>query len=128
MTAADYSIQYRMHPSISKLPSKVFYDGRLQDGPGMAEKTAAVWHQRDIFGPYHFVNVQGVETKKGMSTCNTEEALVAVDLYRNLEQQFGKKVNLAMRIGVITMYREQLYELRRQFSAAFGQDIVESIE
>lgn len=117
-----------MHPDISELPSKLFYKQRLKDGPGMAQKTAAVWHQNPIFGPYHFVNVEGQEIKAGTSTKNTEEALVAVDLYRNLQSQFGRKVNLAMRIGIITMYREQLFELKRKFTDAYGQEITETIE
>lgn len=117
-----------MHPDISELPSKVFYDSRLKDGPGMAEKTKAVWHKTPIYGPYHFINVNGQETKSGTSTRNTDEARVAVDLYRNLERQYGSEVNFTMRIGVITMYREQLMELKRQFRNVFGEDIVERIE
>lgn len=122
------SIQYRMHPEISVLPSRVFYDSRLKDGPNMDTKTLAVWHKKPIFGPYHFINVNGVESKAGMSTKNTEEAQVAVDLYRNLKQQFGSRVNLEMRIGVITMYREQLNELKRRFQDAFGRQILDTIE
>ncbi|CAK9786073.1 hypothetical protein CC85DRAFT_326715 [Cutaneotrichosporon oleaginosum] len=122
------SIQYRMHPEISELPSKLFYDNRLKDGPGMAEKTAAMWHKTPIFGPYHFVNVNGHETKAGTSTRNTDEARVAVDLYRNLEAQYGNRIDFTMRIGVITMYKEQLNELKRQFRNAFGDEIVEKID
>lgn len=123
-----FSIQYRMHPEISVLPSKVFYDSRLKDGPDMDKKTVAVWHKKPIFGPYHFINVNGVESKAGMSTKNTEEAQVAVDLFRNLKQQFGSRVNLEMRVGVITMYREQLNELKRRFQDAFGRQILDTIE
>lgn len=106
----------------------MFYDSRLKDGPNMAAKTAAVWHRQPVFGPYRFFNVEGAEMKAGMSTKNPGEARAAVDLYRNLEDQFGDKINLAMRIGIITMYREQLYEIRRQFTDAFGPDILDVIE
>ena len=122
------SIQYRMHPYISELPSKVFYDGHLKDGPGMAQKTVALWHARNVFGPYRFFNVEGVEMKAGTSTKNPTEALVAVELYRRLEADFGAKVNLSMRIGVISMYKEQLWELKRKFTEAFGAGILEKIE
>ncbi|BEI80229.1 hypothetical protein CcaverHIS002_0107580 [Cutaneotrichosporon cavernicola] len=122
------SIQYRMHPEISELPSKLFYSSRLKDGPRMAEKTAAIWHKTPIFGPYHFVNVNGHETKAGTSTRNTDEARAAVDLYRNLEFQYGKRIDFTMRIGVITMYKEQLNELKRQFRNVFGEEIVEKID
>ncbi|WWC59973.1 uncharacterized protein I303_102536 [Kwoniella dejecticola CBS 10117] len=122
------SIQYRMHPFISELPSKVFYNGQLKDGPDMAKKTTALWHQRNVFGPYRFFNVNGHEEKAGTSTKNTEEALAAVELYRRLNADFGMKINLSMRIGVISMYKEQLWELKRRFSEAFGGSILETID
>lgn len=122
------SIQYRMHPNISELPSKVFYNGHLKDGPDMARNSAALWHARNVYGPYRFFNVEGIEMKAGTSTKNPQEALVAVELYRRLEADFGSKVNLALRIGVITMYKEQLWEMKRKFTDAFGPVILEKIE
>jgi senataxin len=117
-----------MHPYISELPSKVFYQSHLKDGPNMAEKTTAVWHDQHLFGPYRFFNVNGVESKQGTSTKNVDEANMAVKLYRRLEEEFGKKVDLTMRIGVITMYKEQLYTLKRAFNEAFGAAILQTIE
>lgn len=122
------SIQYRMNPYISELPSKVFYNGQLKDGPDMAGKTAAIWHQKSIFGPYRFFNVDGQEQKQGTSTKNIKEALVAVELYSQLEHHFGDKVNFDMRIGVISMYKEQLWELKRRFMDKYGSGITERIE
>ncbi|WVN90408.1 uncharacterized protein L203_105644 [Cryptococcus depauperatus CBS 7841] len=122
------SIQYRMHPFISELPSKVFYDGRLKDGPDMVSKTSAIWHERNIFGPYRFFHVDGTEIKAGTSTKNPDEALAAVELYRRLSADFGTKINLAMRVGVITMYKEQLWELKRKFTQAFGSTVLELVE
>ena len=117
-----------MNPFISELPSKVFYGGQLKDGPGMAEKTAAVWYKRQVYGAYRFFNVEGTEIKSGTSTMNSAEALVAVDLYQGLERDFGTSVNLALRIGIITMYREQLWEMKRKFTEAFGPAILERME
>lgn len=117
-----------MHPYISELPSKVFYDSQLKDGPDMAKKTAAIWHSKHVFGPYRFFNVNGQETKAGTSTRNADEAAVAVSLYRRLEEDFGKQIDLSFRIGVITMYKEQLYELKRAFNQAFGADVLNIIE
>jgi senataxin len=117
-----------MHPYISELPSKVFYNGKLEDGPDMAAKTKAVWHDRVVFGPYRFFNVDGTESKAGTSTKNTQEALAAVDLYKRLEDEFGEKINFAMRVGVITMYKEQLWELKRKFMDVYGPGVLERIE
>lgn len=66
--------------------------------------------------------------KTGTSTKNPAEALAAVELYRRLNADFGTRVNLAMRIGVISMYREQLWELKRKFTEAFGSTILELVE
>jgi hypothetical protein len=117
-----------MNPFISELPSKVFYNGQLKDGPDMDIKTKAIWHEKPIFGPYRFFNVNGMESKTGTSTKNVQEALVAVELYRKLEDEFGDRVNFAMRIGVISMYKEQLWELKRKFIDAYGSGILEKIE
>lgn len=122
------SIQYRMNPYISELPSKVFYNGDLKDGPNMATKTAAIWHEKPIFGPYRFFNVDGVEQKQGTSTKNVKEALVAVELYTRLEEYFGTRVNFDMKIGVISMYKEQLWELKRKFMDRYGSGITDRIE
>lgn len=117
-----------MHPDISELPSKVFYHSKLKDGPDMAHKTAAAWHARHLFGPYRFFNVEGRETRAGTSTKNSDEASVAVQLYRRLEADFGDKVNFAMRVGIITMYREQMFELKREFTRVLGSQILSTIE
>jgi senataxin len=117
-----------MHPDISELPSKVFYNGQLKDGPNMAQKTLAIWHERSTFGPYRFLNVEGVETKAGTSTKNLQEAAVAVELYTRLEDDFGSRVDFAYKIGVISMYKQQVGELKRAFINAFGQGILERIE
>lgn len=117
-----------MHPDISKLPSKLFYDGRIEDGPNMAQTTAAVWHVNPTFGPYRFFNVKGVETKVRTSPHNLKEVSVAIKLYRKLEGDFGSQVDFANKIGVIAMYKQQLEEMKRAFVDAFGQDILKRIE
>jgi senataxin len=117
-----------MHPFISELPSKVFYNGQLKDGEDMAGKTSAVWHRRNVYGPYRFFNVEGIEQKKGTSTYNPAEAAVAVELYSGLERDFSDKVNLSLRIGVISMYKEQVGELKRTFTRTYGEDILQKIE
>lgn len=117
-----------MHPDISKLPSKLFYKSKLSDGPDMAGKTAALWHERNVFGPYRFFDVRGQEERAVTSTKNRMEAQVAVQLYKALGQDFGSKINLNMRVGIISMYREQIHEIRRSFVSAFGQEINSAVE
>lgn len=119
------SIQYRMHPDISRLPSRLFYQGRLQDGPGMAVKTQQPWHSHDMFGTYRFLNVlQGQEQgATGHSLKNKIECQVAVALYARICQEFSK-TDFDFRVGVVSMYSGQIVELRQSFEQRFGRDIV----
>ncbi|EKM51498.1 uncharacterized protein PHACADRAFT_199007 [Phanerochaete carnosa HHB-10118-sp] len=117
------SIQYRMHPDISLLPSRLFYNGRLLDGPDMASKTQRPWHRHPKFGPYRFYNVhRGVETTASHSYLNQAEAEIAVALYNRLRQEFSAH-DFDFKIGIVTMYKAQMLELRRAFERRFGTNI-----
>jgi senataxin len=116
-----------MHPEISQLPSQVFYSGKLLDGPDMSTKTQQAWHDRDVFGPYRFFNIEGQEANSGMSLINHNECQVAASLYGRLIKEFPS-VNFDFRIGVVSMYRAQIAELRRVFQQRFGQDIVARVD
>lgn len=117
-----------MHPEISVLPSRVFYDGRLQDGPNMATKTAAAWHSSPAFAPYRFFNVQSREVSAGShSLKNPVEADVVLRLYQSLKAQFPG-VDFDYRVGIVTMYKEQRFELVRKFRQYYGQSITSTVE
>ncbi|KAH8104550.1 SEN1 N terminal-domain-containing protein [Cristinia sonorae] len=118
------SIQYRMHPEISRLPSNLFYEGRLLDGPEMASKTEKPWHSNTKFGPYRFYNVsRGLESTGSFhSLLNRTESQVAVALYARLTQEYST-YDFDLKIGIVTMYRAQVGELRKAFEQRFGQDI-----
>ena len=93
-----------MHPDISVLPSRVFYDGNLADGPDMAIKTAQPWHASSAFGPYRFINVNSSRemTGYGHSLKNQVEADVALQLYMSLKDQYPT-VDFDFRVGIVTM-------------------------
>ena len=118
-----------MHPEISILPSRLFYKGRLQDGPDMAAKNQRPWHVSTKFGPYHFYNVnKGVEeTGRFHSLINKAEAQVAVALYNRLRQEFST-FDFDFKVGVVTMYRAQVTELRRAFEQRFGVNIASTVD
>ena len=93
-----------MHPDISVLPSRVFYDGNLADGPDMATKTAQPWHASNAFAPYRFINVNSSRemTGHGHSLKNQVEADVALLLYKSLKDQYPA-VDFDFRVGIVTM-------------------------
>ncbi|KAL1748411.1 SEN1 N terminal-domain-containing protein [Schizophyllum fasciatum] len=124
------SIQYRMHPAISALPSKVFYDSRLKDGPDMEAKTKQPWQFDPKFGAYRFFSVfKGREDRAGAkSSKNIAECEVAVALYSRLVTQFsGTSGDFAAKVGIIAGYKGQIVELRRRFENRFGRDITKKI-
>lgn len=129
MTTA--SIQYRMHPDISRVPSRLFYDGRLQDGPDMAIKTKRPWHPHPKLGTYRFFNVVGGQQEIGSggthSLVNRAECQVAVALYNRLRQEFSF-FDFDFKVGIISMYRGQIFELRRAFEQRFGRDITGTVD
>jgi senataxin len=116
-----------MHPEISLLPSRVFYQGKLLDGPDMDMKTSKPWHLQEMFGPYKFFNVSGQEESgRGHSLINRTECQTAVALYTRLLKEFSN-FDFDFRVGVISMYRAQIGELKRAFVQRFGADIVGKI-
>ncbi|KAF8472621.1 SEN1 N terminal-domain-containing protein [Kalaharituber pfeilii] len=122
------SIQYRMHPEISRFPSQQFYDSELQDGPNMEKHRQRIWHHSSIFGPYRFFDIQGQESNtSGHSLVNYQEVNIAISLYRRLITDFREQ-NFAGLIGIITPYKQQLRELKRRFESEFGSNILESID
>lgn len=123
------SIQYRMHPDISQLPSALFYGGQLQDGPNMVQKTQRLWHTSPKFGTYRFFNVLGGQESQGSSHSymNVKEVRIAVTMFNRLRQEFSS-VDFDFRVGVVSMYREQIVALRRAFEQRFGRDIVGKVD
>jgi senataxin len=118
-----------MHPDISQLPSRIFYEGRLKDGPDMAEKTKQPWHSHAKFGAYRFYNVGNGQEQKAPSHSlkNLVEAKVAVALFSRLRQEFSS-VCFDFRVGVVSMYSGQVAELQRGFRDRFGPEILETVD
>lgn len=123
------SIQYRMHPAISKLPSKLFYKSQLLDGPNMDEVSSAVWHSLPEFPPYRFFNIMDGQEKvgRGKSIYNVAEADAAVALVDMLCSKLPS-VKFASKIGIITPYKQQVSQLKSKFQKRFGNGILNVID
>lgn len=122
------SIQYRMHPDISRFPSAFFYESRLQDGPGIAAATRREWHDSPEFRPYIFYNVAGREqTGPGHSLFNTTEAEAARALVDMLLSRYPR-LNFSGRIGIISPYKKQVNEIKKKLRDRFGRDVVNYLD
>lgn len=120
-----------MHPDISQLPSNLFYNGRLLDGPDMVEKTKRAWQTHPKFGTYRFFSVEtGAEENtpgNSHSLINRSEVQVAVALYNRLIKEFSTSF-LDFKVGIISMYRGQVMELRRSFQQRFGEEVLSTVD
>jgi senataxin len=124
------SIQYRMHPDISQLPSQLFYGGRLRDGPDMAAKTRQVWHSDERFGAYTFYSVKhGREESAhvGHSLVNKAECQVIIALFDRLRRQYTT-FDFDNKVGIVSMYKAQVKELKKVFQLRYGPTILEVVD
>ncbi|GBB94595.1 hypothetical protein RclHR1_02390001 [Rhizophagus clarus] len=120
--------QYRMHPEISRFPSRLFYNNALLDAPELERKKSQVWHNMHIFGPYRFFDVEGKMIKdKKKSSYNTDEAYIAVKLFLTLIKKF-QVVDFKDKVGIITPYKRQLIELRAKFKQKVPESYYNKIE
>ncbi len=123
------SIQYRMHPEISRFPSAAFYETRLTNAPNIAQSREIDLHNHPLFKPFQFIDVVGKESNHNnrKSIFNQCEIDACLELVYNLAKSFPNQ-NFAHRIGIISFYKEQVYLLRRNFKKTFGNDIVSMID
>jgi len=121
------SIQYRMHPEISRLPSDTFYQSRLTDGPDMEKQTTQPWHDDPLLGPFKFFSCRGREMKgRSHSLKNSDEVDVALSIYTRLRMLW--KADLDYRVGIISPYKDQVNQLRYAFEVRYDKDISNRVD
>ncbi|KAJ1549890.1 DEAD-box type RNA helicase, partial [Nowakowskiella sp. JEL0078] len=93
------NIQYRMHPEISRLPSLLFYDSKLENAPGLIESCRASWHDHPILSPYRLFDVDGREQQgSSHSIFNPDEIEACVNLIEMI-CHVCPDINFGSRIG-----------------------------
>eukprot|EP01062_Namystynia_karyoxenos_P083440 TRINITY_DN959_c0_g2_i1.p1 TRINITY_DN959_c0_g2~~TRINITY_DN959_c0_g2_i1.p1 ORF type:complete len:1040 (+),score=280.85 TRINITY_DN959_c0_g2_i1:121-3240(+) len=118
---ARLTVQYRMHPALSRWPSGAFYDGALQNGVAAAQRATPrgfAWPRADA--PLCFCHVAASEelAASGTSYVNRQEAAFVAEAVAG----FLAAGALPDSIGVITPYEGQRQHvagaLARQSQAA----------
>lgn len=123
-------VQYRMHPALSEFPSNAFYDGSLQNGVSVSERTRPgfdfEWPNPHV--PMFMLGCFGSEelASTGTSFLNRVEA-------NNVEKIITKLLKLNVspsQIGVITPYQGQRSYIMQimAMSGNIRREIYESIE
>ncbi|CAI5511533.1 unnamed protein product, partial [Closterium sp. Naga37s-1] len=118
------SVQYRMHPDISRFPSLCFYHGRIEDGPNVCQPSHCPPHLHLLFGPYRFFHVRGREERDSVavdagsrSVANSVEAAVVIALLARLSNACRCKEGGAVKVGLISPYARQVELLQRAVEA-----------
>ena len=125
--------QYRMHPSISSFPRRIFYGGELVDGPNVQDPQYGMPLSRLVstrfpaFQPLTVLDLDSSEERGGTSLSNSAEARLAIHLYESLKRETGG-VSSRSRVAVITPYAQQASTLRRMFSQHLGSDFPKLVE
>ncbi|XP_054997895.1 protein ZGRF1 [Sorex araneus] len=103
--------QYRCHPAISAIVNDLFYEGRLLDGVSAAERGPLLAWLPTLC----FYNVRGLEQMEGDNSFhNVAEAAFTLKLIQAL---LAGGVAGSV-IGVITLYKSQMYKLCQALSAS----------
>lgn len=106
------NVQFRMNPLISQFPNQEFYKNRIQNAPGMKEKTAV--NLVNIPTPIAFIDVKEGKERKVFGTTyrNYKEAEVVERIINN----FKKNRIQSKDVGVITPYHGQVHLLRKKIN------------
>lgn len=117
-----------MHPQICRFPSAAFYGNELKNGEDVEVKTRSPWHTDALLSPFRFFDVKGQEAKgRFHSLINKAEAQVAVAIYERLKQVCPRE-DFSYRVGVVTMYKAQVMELRTAFVQRYGANIASHVD
>jgi flagellar biosynthesis GTPase FlhF len=99
--------QYRMHPSISAIPNRLFYNNQLQDGEGVQTRTQPIVNaqpnpgQSLIFYDLSRASAFCFSDQESHSRFNLISALIAADIAYKSKQAGTESV------GIITPYKAQ---------------------
>ncbi|XP_005397152.1 PREDICTED: protein ZGRF1 isoform X1 [Chinchilla lanigera] len=114
--------QYRCHPAISAVANDLFYGGNLRDGVSEVDRGPLLHWLPTLC----FYNVAGQEQiERDNSFHNAAEASFTLKLIQSL---IASGIEGSM-IGVITLYKSQMYKLSHSLSAAeFGHPDLKTVQ
>ncbi|GAB5365236.1 hypothetical protein AAMO2058_001039900 [Amorphochlora amoebiformis] len=149
MKAFFLNTQYRMHPEISNIPCKLFYNSKLLDSPSVSTRLPPQNWGSIVPPAYVFFDLSSSRESIGRfvgSYKNVGEIKFVLALFRRLEKglrvgRVNRKVDmgsgpawLGQHVGIITPYQSQLRDLRNELnrltsnSKLTRQDSVSSID
>lgn len=129
------TIQYRMHPVIGSLISKVFYDNEIQNGIPKEQRNTGIPCYNDVAIEWITTSSlpfsQRAEKRVGYETNATYRNNAELDIIKNKLRELDSLVSRSIKIGVITAYRAQktaIKDMVRQQRFNFLQVEVDTVD
>ncbi|KAK3222752.1 hypothetical protein Dsin_009777 [Dipteronia sinensis] len=117
-----FSIQYRMHPSISFFPNLQFYNNQILDGPNVKSKSYEKHYlPGPMFGTYSFINIIGGREELddvGHSRKNMVEVAVVLKILLKLYKAWIGS-NKKLSIGVVSPYAAQVLAIKNRLGEEY---------
>ena len=105
------TIQYRMHPVIGSLISKVFYENEIQNGTPKEQRTTGIPRYDDVAIEWITTSElspsRRYEKKVGNATNATYKNNAELDIIKNKLHELNSLATRPIKVGVITAYRAQ---------------------
>ncbi|XP_031110406.1 uncharacterized protein LOC116014483 isoform X1 [Ipomoea triloba] len=118
------NLQYRMHPSISLFPNKVFYQNQILDAPNVkSEIYQKHFLQGDMYGTYSFIDVRcgNEEVINGHKYRNMVEVAVVCEVVANLFQECAM-LRQKLTVGIISPYAAQVDAIKENLGTTYSTD------
>jgi len=114
--------QYRMHPAIALFASTEFYESQLENAASTTDRERrelGSGYEALPIAPLRFFNVNGQEQMDPQtnSTYNESEVDACLHIFTALVRLSGDE-DLGSKVGIITLYNEQVGRLRDKFKKA----------
>lgn len=129
------TIQYRMHPVIGSLISKVFYDNEIQNGTPKEQRYTGISCYEDVAIEWittsSLSSYKRFEKKVGNETNATYKNNAELDIIKNKLCELDSLVSNPIKVGVITAYRAQksaIKDMVRQQNFNFLQIEVDTVD
>ena len=129
------TIQYRMHPVIGSLISKVFYDNEIQNGTPKEQRNTGIVCYDDVAIEWITTSElspsRRYEKKVGNANSATYKNNAELDIIKNKLRDLDSLATKSIKVGVITAYRAQksaIKDMVRQQNFKFLKTEVDTVD
>jgi senataxin len=132
--------QYRMHSSIAKFPSKMFYYSELLNGPlcdtagnwlyniRSNKKESSAFHKIYPYQVYDLTYSRESTGGRSKSLKNEYEAEYVINLFIQIMNLIEDPLKLKNGIGIISPYKHQVHEITRRLTSACGSGVLKFVQ